>query len=128
MAEQGAGARPDTVEHPDGGDPVAALRAALRRRTIAGPDKQDAEFDALHADLREHFPGLHATCESVDKDAGSLACGRSHRHADADISAHWKFHHTEVCREAAEGDGSPSGLRPVFARSKRSEECMNAVA
>lgn len=33
---------------------------------MAGPDKDDAEFEALHADLRTHFPRLHAACESVE--------------------------------------------------------------
>lgn len=47
-------------------DALAALRAALRHRTVAGPDKVDAEFDGLHADLRTHFPLLHAACERVD--------------------------------------------------------------
>ena len=47
-------------------DAVAALQAAVRRRTVAGDAKDDAEFDGLHADLREHFPQLFATCEQVD--------------------------------------------------------------
>ncbi len=46
-------------------DALDALRAVIGRRTIAGPDKNDAEFDGLHADLRAHFPRLFATCESV---------------------------------------------------------------
>lgn len=47
-------------------DPVAALQAAVHRRTVAGEAKDDAEFDALHADLRDHFPKLFDTCEQVD--------------------------------------------------------------
>jgi len=47
-------------------DAVAALQAAVRRRTVAGEAKDDAQFDALHDDLREHFPLLFATCERVD--------------------------------------------------------------
>lgn len=47
-------------------DAVAALQAAVRRRTVAGETKDDTEFDGLHADLRAHFPRLFATCEQVD--------------------------------------------------------------
>ncbi|MFC6706365.1 M20/M25/M40 family metallo-hydrolase [Flexivirga alba] len=47
-------------------DAVAALQAAVRRRTVAGMAKDDTEFDGLHADLRAHFPLLFATCEQVE--------------------------------------------------------------
>lgn len=47
-------------------DAVAALQAAVRRRTVAGASKDAAEFDGLHADLRSHFPLLFGTCEQVD--------------------------------------------------------------
>lgn len=46
-------------------DAVAALQAAVRRRTVAGDAKDDAEFAGLHDDLREHFPLLFTTCEQV---------------------------------------------------------------
>ncbi|QQR99724.1 MAG: M20/M25/M40 family metallo-hydrolase [Austwickia sp.] len=46
--------------------PVAALTAAVRRRTVAGPGKDPAEFDGLHADLRAHFPHAFAACETTD--------------------------------------------------------------
>ncbi|WP_265444117.1 M20/M25/M40 family metallo-hydrolase [Flexivirga meconopsidis] len=46
-------------------DAAAALQAAIRRRTVAGAAKDDAEFDGLHADLRAHFPLLFAACEQV---------------------------------------------------------------
>src|SRR5579875_2915557 len=46
-------------------DAVAALRAAVRRRTVAGDGKDDAEFEGLHAELRGHFPRLFAACEQV---------------------------------------------------------------
>lgn len=47
-------------------DAVAALQAAVRRRTVAGTDLDDAEFEGLHADLRAYFPRLFATCEQVE--------------------------------------------------------------
>ncbi|RNI24392.1 M20/M25/M40 family metallo-hydrolase [Flexivirga caeni] len=47
-------------------DVVAALQAAVRRRTVAGPDKEPAEFDGLHTDLQAHFPRLFEVCEQVD--------------------------------------------------------------
>jgi carboxypeptidase PM20D1 len=46
-------------------DVVAALQAVVRRRTVAGDAKDDAEFDGLHEELRSHFPQLFATCEQV---------------------------------------------------------------
>lgn len=53
-------------------DAVSALQAAVRRRTVAGAAKEDAEFDGLLADLRAHFPGLFAMCERVDLPAHAL--------------------------------------------------------
>lgn len=47
-------------------DAVAALQAAVRRRTVAGVAKDDAEFAGLHADLRSHFPRLFAACEQIE--------------------------------------------------------------
>lgn len=47
-------------------DAVAALQAAVRRRTVAGQAKQDIEFDGLHDDLRSWFPRLFAACEQVE--------------------------------------------------------------
>lgn len=44
---------------------LQALRAVISRRTIAGPDKVDAEFEQLHDDLRDHFPRLFAACERL---------------------------------------------------------------
>lgn len=46
-------------------DPLLALQAAIRHRTIAG-EGLEAEFDGLHADLRAHFPLLFAACEEVE--------------------------------------------------------------
>lgn len=47
-------------------DAVAALQAAVRRRTVAGDSKDDAEFDGLHDDLRSCFPRLFSECEQVE--------------------------------------------------------------
>lgn len=47
-------------------DAVAALQAAVRRRTVAGEAKDGGEFDGLHADLRSRFPRLFAACEQVE--------------------------------------------------------------
>ncbi|GAB3578751.1 M20/M25/M40 family metallo-hydrolase [Calidifontibacter terrae] len=44
---------------------LEALRAVITRRTLAGPGKDDGQFDALHDDLRRFFPRLFATCEQV---------------------------------------------------------------
>lgn len=44
---------------------VAALQAAVRRRTVAGETKDDTEFEGLHDDLRSHFPQLFDTCEQA---------------------------------------------------------------
>lgn len=41
------------------------MQAAIRRRTVAGSVKDDAEFDGLHDDLRAAFPRLFDVCESV---------------------------------------------------------------
>lgn len=45
---------------------LAALQAAVRRRTVAGSDKDPAQFEGLHGDLRAHFPRLFEACESVE--------------------------------------------------------------
>lgn len=45
---------------------VAALVAAVRHATVAGEQKDPAAFDALHADLRRHFPSAFSACEVID--------------------------------------------------------------